>query len=203
MPYSTFCGVAGLAAVRRSHMSLLKLRKLGGPRELEVSMAGVKLGSRVLQLGGDGQLIAALAGVVGLSGQACAVVQESGEVAAFDRAAAKAGVLVEVKVTRFASLPYEAAAFDVVVIKNVLGRLRQNDRVFSLQEASRVLRQGGRCLVIEQAMRGGLGALFSRQQLDRQYAGGGARAALAAEGFAGVRILAEREGYCFTEGTRA
>ena len=184
-------------------MSLFKLRRLGGPRDLEISMAGVKLGSRVLQLGGDGGLIAALAGVVGLSGQACAAVQESGKSGAFERAAAKAGVLVEVKVTSFASLPYEAASFDVVVIKNVLGSLRQNDRVFSLQETGRVLRQGGRCLVMEQSMRGGLGALFSRQQLDRQYAAGGASAALAAEGFAGVRILADRDGYRFTEGTRA
>ncbi|MCY4602153.1 MAG: methyltransferase domain-containing protein [Acidobacteria bacterium] len=184
-------------------MSLLKLRRLGGPRELEVSMAGVKLGSRVLQMGGDGGLIAALASVVGLSGQASAAVQEAGQVAAFERAAAKAGVLVEVKATSFASLPYEEASFDVVVIKNVLGGLRQNERVFSLQEAGRVLRKGGRCLVIEQSVRGGLGALFSRQQLDRQYAAGGARAALAAEGFAGVRLLADRDGYRFTEGTRA
>jgi len=184
-------------------MSLFKLRKLGGPREFEVSMAGVKLGSRVLQLGGDGGLIAALAGVVGLSGQACAVVQEAGQVAAVERAAARGGVLVEVKATPFASLPYAEASFDVVVIKNVLGGLRQNERVFSLQEAGRVLRKGGRCLVIEQSVRGGLGALFSRQQLDRQYAAGGARAALAAEGFAGVRLLADRDGYRFTEGTRA
>ena len=185
-------------------LSLFRLRKLGGPRALEVSMAGLKLGSRVLQLdGGDGELIAALAGVVGLSGHACAAVQETGQVAAFERAAARAGVLVEVKVTSFASLPYAAQAFDVVVIKDVLGRMRQNDRVFCLQEAGRVLRSGGRCLVIEQSQRGGLGALFSRQQLDRQYAAGGARAALAAEGFAGVRLLAEQDGYSFTEGTRA
>ena len=186
-------------------MSLFKLRKLGGPRDLEVSMAGLKLGSRVLQLdGGDGGLIAALAGAVGLSGHACAVVQADGQVAAFERAAAKAGVLVEVKVARFASLPYEEQSFDVVVIKDVLGRLPQNDRVFCLQETHRVLRSGGgRCLVIEQALRGGLGALFSRRSLDTRYAAGGARAALAAEGFAGTRILSDRDGYRFTEGIRA
>lgn len=185
-------------------MPLFKLRKLGGPHDLEVSMAGVKLGSRVLQLGGGGELIAALAGVTGLSGHACAVVRELAEVKPVERAAGRAGVLVEVRTAAFASLPYAEAAFDVVVIKNVLGRLRQNERVFALQEAGRVLRPGGRCLVIEQSMRGGLGALFSRQQFDRQYAaGGGARGALAAEGFAGVRTLADQDGYCFTEGTRA
>ena len=55
-------------------MSLFKLRKSGGPRDLEVSMAGLKLGSNVLQVDGpDAGLIAALAKAVGLSGRACAV----------------------------------------------------------------------------------------------------------------------------------
>ena len=183
---------------------MLKLKKIGGPRDLEVSMAGLQRGSRVLQIdGGDGQLMAALAGAVGLSGHACAVVREAGQVAAFERAAARAGVLVEVKVASLASLPYAEQSFDVVVIKDILGGMRQNDRVFCLQEAGRVLRSGGRCLVVERSQRGGLGALFSRQQLDHQYMAGGARAALAAEGFRGARILAERDGYRFTEGMRA
>ena len=164
-------------------------------------MAGLKRGSRVLQIGGDGDLAAALAGVTGLSGQACAVVQEDAQTRAVERAAARAGVLVDVKTARLASLPYDAAAFDVVVIKNVLGHLRQNERVFCVQEAARVLRPGGRCLVMEPAPRGGLGALLSRRETDPLYAGG-ARAALAAEGFAGVRILAEQDGQRFTEGIR-
>lgn len=187
-----------------SRMSLFKLRKLGGPRDLEVSMAGLKLGWRVLQIdGGDGELICALARAVGLGGYACAAVREDRQAAAIERAAARAGVLVEAKVVSFASLPYEEQSFDVVVIKDILGGMRQNDRVFCVQEAGRVLRSGGRCLVIEQSARGGLGALFSRQRVDGQYAAGGARAALAAEGFAGVRLLADRDGVRFTEGTRA
>ena len=168
-------------------------------------MAGLKLGSKILQLHGrDSGLIAALAGVVGLSGQACAVVLDQAQAEAFERAAAAGGVLVEVTVAPLSTLPYDPESFDVVVIKNVLGDLRQNIRVACLQQAHRVLRAGGRCLVIEQAIRGGLGALFSRQLFDRQYATfGGAQGALQAEGFRGVRLLADRDGMSFTEGTRA
>ena len=184
-------------------MSLFTLKKSGGPRDLEVSMAGLKLGSRVLQLdGGDGELMAALAKMVGLSGQACAVVQNQSDVEPFRKAASNAGVLVEVEVAPLTSLPYADGFFDVAVIRDVLGQISQNARVITLQQVRRVLRIRGRCLVIEPSMRGGLGALFSRQALDRQYAEGGAHSALKAEGFRGVRVLSERDGISFTEGTK-
>ena len=165
-------------------------------------MAGLKLGSRVLQVAGDGELIAAMAAAVGLSGRACALVPAPGDAAVFERAAARAGVLIEIEVAPSTALPYESDAFDVVTFKDALGAMRPNQRVPSLQEAARVLRVGGRCLVIEQSVRGGLGALFSRRNIDRQYAAGGAVAALKAEGFRGVRVLSDRDGLRFIEGTR-
>lgn len=185
-------------------MALFRLKRPGGPRRLEVSMAGLKLGSRVLQIAGaDGELIAAMAAAVGLSGRTCALVENRGDAAAVELAAARAGVLVEVEAARPGALPYEPEAFDLVTIKDALGRMRPNERVAALQEARRVLRVGGRCLVIERSPRGGLGALFSRQVLDRQYAAGGAVTALEAERFRGVRVLSDRDGLRFTEGTKA
>ena len=146
--------------------------------------------------------MAAMAKVVGLSGQACAAVRAQDEVDAFTKAAAKVGVLVEVEVTPFTKLPYDDGTFDLVVVKDVLGQMRQTERVLSLQQVRRVLRVKGRCLVIERSIRGGLGALFSKQSLDRQYANGGAISALKAEGFRGVRLLSERDGISFSEGTK-
>ena len=183
-------------------MPLFKLKKSGGPRDLEVSMAGLKLGGRVLQAGGDGELIAAMAAAVGLSGQACALVRDRGDVEAVEQAAARAGVLIEIEVAPSTRWPYEPDSFDLVTFPDAIGTLRPNERVRSLQEACRVLRVGGRCLVIERSQRGGLGALFSRQALDRQYAAGGAVTALKAEGFRGVRVLSDRDGLRFTEGTK-
>ena len=184
-------------------MALFKLKKSGGPRDLDLSMAGLKLGSRVLQLGADRELIAVLAGAVGISGEACAVTEDDAVADRIARAAAAAGVLVDVRVAPFGALPYDAEAFDVVVLADVIGVLYINERVVCLQQVLRVLRPGGRCLVIERAPRGGLGALFSQRSLDRGYrASGGAVAALAAEGFRAVRVLAERSGRNFIEGTK-
>ena len=186
-------------------MSLFRLKKSGGARDLELSMAGLKLGKVVLQVyGSDHGLIAALAGVVGLSGQAYAVAETRGDAEAFERQAADAGVLVDIKVAKLEALPYDDEWFDVVVIKQVLGGLTQNDRVLCLRQALRVLRPGGRCLVVDTAMRGGLGAILSRQSLDLRYVeGGGAQRAFEQEGFRGIRLLAERDGLRFVEGTKS
>ena len=200
-------------------MPLFRLKKSGSPRDLELSMAGLKLGKNVLQVyGSDRDLITALASVVGLSGQACAVAETRSDANAFESTAAKAGVLVEVKVAQLTALPYDDDYFDLVVIKQVLGELTQNDRVLCLQQALRVLKVGGdrvlclqqalrvlsRCLAVDPAMRGGLGAIFSRQALDPRYVdAGGALRALKHEGFRGVRLLAERDGLRFVEGMKA
>jgi ubiquinone/menaquinone biosynthesis C-methylase UbiE len=74
-----------------------------------------------------------------------------------------------------------------------------DDRVAALREARRVLRPGGRAIVIGAAPRGGLGALFTRAQHD---AGFDATGALQAGGFKSVRLLAEREGLRFVEGIK-
>ena len=185
-------------------MPVFKLKRSGGPRDMEISMAGLKLGSSVLQIQGrDGGLIAALAGKVGLSGAAYAVAVDQEQASSFKRTAAAEGVLVEVTVAPLNNLPFEAESFDLVVLKDMLGQLRQHVRVACLQQTHHVLRPGGRCLVIEKAIRGGLGALWSKQSFDQQYAMfGGAQGALSAEGFRGVRVLANRDGVSFTEGSR-
>ena len=184
-------------------MSLFTLNRSGGPRDLELSMAGLKLGKYVLQVdGGDGGLLAALAGVVGLSGQACAVVESQAKVAVFERAAARAGVLVEIKVSEYTALPYDSGTFDLAVLKHTLGQMNPLPRVRCLQEVFRILKVGGRCLVIDAAMRGGMAGIFSRQSVNARYAEDGARKALREEGFLGVRLLAERDGLTFVEGTK-
>ena len=178
------------------------LKKSGGPYDLEAAMAGVKLGTRVLQIGSSA-LIATIARRVGLSGQACCVVDTHSAARRVEKAAAKEGALVEITQAALQALPYEAGSFDLVVLKDVIADMRSNDRVATLQQSHRVLRPGGRCLVIEQAVRGGLGALFSRRTVDQHYIRHGrAQGALEAEGFRPVRVLAERSGLVFVEGLK-
>ena len=180
------------------------LKKLKGETDLRVSMAGLRLGDKVLQIGsGDPRLIAMLAAQVGISGQASALVPDDGGAAPISRAAQSRGVLVDVKVAPLRTPPFAQGWFDVVVIPALIGAMRPHERVGTLQGARQVLRVGGRCLVIEAAPRGGLGALFSGRALDPHYRSqGGAEAALRAEGFKPVRTLAERQGLLFTEGVK-
>ena len=175
-----------------------------GPHALEVSMAGLKMGERFLQIRcGNGKMCAAIAAKVGLSGRACAVDEAAEGCDHGRKAATKEGVLVEVEQASYDALPYEPDSFDVVVLWDLIGRLSPQRRVRCLQQALTVLRPGGRGMVIERVPRGGLGALFGSPQVDEHYkASGGAQRALEAEGFKAVRCLAERDGLAFVEGIK-
>ena len=179
-------------------------KRVRGETDLRVSVIGLRLGERVLQIGhGDPRLITLLAATVGVSGQASALVTDDDAAEPIRRAAAAQGVLVEVKVSALQTPPFAQGWFDVVVIPELIGAMRPHERVGTLQGARQVLRVAGRCLVIETAPRGGLGALFSARALNPQYrAQGGAEAALRAEAFSPVRTLAERDGLLFTEGMK-
>jgi len=179
-------------------------KRLKKESDLRVSMVGLRLDNRVLQIGGSApDLIARLAAVVGLNGQASALVPDDSAGETLTRAAGSRGVLVDVKVAPLRAPPFAEGWFDVVVIPELIGGMRPHERVGTLQGARQVLRVGGRCLVIESAPRGGLGALFSGRTLDPHYrTHGGAEAALLAEGFKPVRTLAERDGLLFTEGLK-
>ena len=172
---------------------------------LPITMTGVRMGERLLQMGADDPVtVAALAKKVGLSGVNALVVSDEADARRAKSAADAEGVLIDIHVTQWNALPFEAASFDIVVVHAARGRLASlppEQRAFSLQEARRMLRKGGRVVIIEAAPRGGLAALFNRRTVDEHYArAGGAEGALKAEGFKPVRVLGEVEGYRFTEG---
>jgi SAM-dependent methyltransferase len=183
----------------------VKFFKKSSLEPLAVAMSGVKLGDRLVVLGAsDPGLIAALAVRAGLTGRAC-VVDASAEVSAATAAAVERdGALIESFAAPPAGLPFEPAAFDVAVIRNVLGDVDAGTRRAAAAEVFRVLRAGGRALVVEDLPRGGLAGLMGRGGgPDPRYAQeGGAAAALGHAGFKGVRLLAEREGLRFVEGTK-
>jgi SAM-dependent methyltransferase len=177
------------------------------PYLLLVGMTGVKMGDRLLQVGcAHGGRLAAVAGKVGLSGRAIAVVPDEASAARARNAAAKAGVLVEIDIAPPVKLPNEDRAFDLVVVddtEGLVGALGPEDRVASIRELLRVLRAGGRVVMIGAAPRGGIGALISRAQSGPPFvASGGASALLEADGFKAVRLLAERDGLVFIEGVK-
>jgi SAM-dependent methyltransferase len=179
------------------------LRKSTGD-PLAVSMSGIKLGDRLLVVGGtDVPLITALAGKAGLTGRACVVDASDAVRARTASAVEREGVLIESFAAPLTALPFEADSFDAVVIRNALSALSADARPRALEEVRRVARPGGRCIVIDDARRGGLAGLVGGARGNAMYGEGGAAALLGAAGFRGVRTLAEREGLVFVEGVKA
>ena len=168
---------------------------------LSVSMAGAKLGDRVLVVGcGDARLIAALASKAGLSGRACAVDESPERATEAARVALREGALVETSSSPPTALSFEAASFDLVVLRDALGRLESQLQMMVVQEASRVLRPGGRCMVIDTLASAGMASLFSAKETPASPGDSGATIELLKnQGFVAVRVLAERDGLRFLE----
>jgi len=177
------------------------------PYLLIVSMTGVKLGDQLLLVGcAHAGRLGAVAAKVGLSGRAVAIAPDESSAARARKGAASAGVLVEVEVAPTTKLPLDADQFDLAVVDDtggLFGTMRAEDRVMSIRELVRVLRPGGRVMVVGAAPRGGLGSLLTRSQSGPPFAASGeALTALEADGFKSVRLLAEREGLVFVEGVK-
>jgi ubiquinone/menaquinone biosynthesis C-methylase UbiE len=177
------------------------------PHSVAISMAGVKMGDRFAQIGcADGGRLGAIAAKVGLSGRAVAVVPDEASAARARKGAAAAGVLVEIETAPPTRLPLDDSSLDLLVVDDaagILGFMRAEDRVQTVREVLRVLRPGGRVVIVGTAPRGGFGALLSRAQSGAPFtASGDANRALQADGFASVRTLAERDGLVFVEGIK-
>jgi ubiquinone/menaquinone biosynthesis C-methylase UbiE len=182
---------------------MIPIRRAGSAYSLVVSMTGAKMGERVVQIGcAHGGRLGAIAAPVGLSGRAVAVVPDDAAAARAHKGAADSGVLVDVEVAPPTRLPLDNDAFDVAVIDDtggLLSTMAADDRVATVREAIRILRPGGRVIVIGALPRGGLGALFSRAPSEPSI---DPAPALQSDGFKSVRTLAEREGLRFTEGIK-
>lgn len=171
---------------------------------LPVVMCGVRMGERALQIGiDDPSLAGTVSAKVGLSGHAAIAVNDDRSATKARAAAAAAGVLVDVQVTPMDSLPFPDDSFDAILLHasaDALPPLAGTAAVALLCEGHRVLRAGGRIIVLERVPWRGVWAWFRSQQ-PRSHPGA-ATDALDSAGFRAARLLAEREGYRFTEGLK-
>jgi ubiquinone/menaquinone biosynthesis C-methylase UbiE len=178
-------------------------RKTAPAEPLAITMTGVKLGDRVLVIGaGDPPLIAALAARSGLTGRACVVDTDAARLSRAATAIEREGALVEPMCAPWSALPFESGSFDLAVIRDVLSTMAHDERSRVLLELFRVLRAGGRAIVIDQAPRGGIAGLIGGHTTDVAYGHEGAVGALSSVGFAATRLLAERDGMTFVEGAK-
>lgn len=174
------------------------LRKSSKER-LPVAMTGVRMGERALQIGiDDSSLVGAIAAKVGLSGHAAIVVRNEREAAKAQSATEKAGALADVQVETGAALPFESDSFDVIVLHAANGVPPQ--AASTLREGHRILRTGGRFVIVEGGP--GEGALAFLRAKPRLPDSATVVQSMSAVGFRATRLLAEHEGYRFSEGLK-
>ncbi|MBS1819521.1 MAG: methyltransferase domain-containing protein [Acidobacteria bacterium] len=182
---------------------MFSLRGKANPYMLVVGMTGVKMGDRLLQIGcGDGGALAAVSAKVGLSGRAVAVVPDVAAAVRARKGGEKLGVLIEVEVAPPTALPIQDTDFDLVVIDDAQRQFASEEpgtQAAIVADAIRILKPGGRVLVISAMPAEGLAALLGGNKgplFD-------AEPALKAGGCRFVRVLGEKEGLRFVEGTKA
>ena len=178
-----------------------------GREPLAVSMSSVRSGERVLQIGvNDPRIVHAIAGKTGITGLATVVVPDESGAHRISDVVGEGSSSPDVRIEPVDRLPFEDGAYDVAVIHNADGLLTSLDasvRNQSIREVLRVLRHGGRVIVLEAGKPTGMRALFGGPKRDAQFeTAGGTVAALEAVGFAAVRVLGDREGYRFIEGLK-
>jgi len=175
-----------------------------GREPLPVSMSGVGRGERVLQVGVDDPAIAgAIAARPGLNGQAVVVAFDDASAERVRGAVAEAGALVDVTVHAPGSLPFEDGSFDAAVVHNRRNWLGAPDPTAGRRAAAeclRVLRAGGRVVVLDTGTPTGL--LTRLRGGNPAGSGDSTERVLQTAGFRAIRVLADRDGYRFVEGTK-
>ena len=171
-----------------------------GVEPLAVTMSGVRLGERALQIGiDDPGIAAAIAAKTGLTGLATIVVADEAAAGAARAAVAETGALADVHV---------GAAAPAALRRRRLRcgrppRRRRSARVAApelrermLAECRRVLRAGGRLIALEAGSPTGLRGLFggARSPMHSTRRPGDTTAALEAAGFRAVRTLGRPPG---------
>ena len=195
--YHATPAVPGARDYHEHVLSLLRMLTRSRARAMDplhVSMTGVRMGERFLQIGcHDRALLSGLAAKVGLSGTAAVAAFDEAEAKRAGGVGAKIGALIETHRIEGRALPFDSHQFDMVVIDDTNGRfaaIADDVRADYLREAKRAVRQGGRIEIIE-------GGDAKRPQ------GYDVLRDLEAVGFKPVRLLAERNGFRFIEGLRA
>jgi len=183
------------------------LRKPALPRDpLPVTMAAVRMGERELQIGFlEPALTGILAAKPGLSGSAFIAVTSEERAEQVRRACADAGVLADILTGPLNALPLDEGSIDVAIAHAsdpAIATMDDATRDRAFRECGRVLRAGGRLIVVTVKPEGGLAGLFRRHpavELSPEQI----LSSLRNGGFHAARLLAERDGYRFFEGLKA
>jgi len=132
-----------------------------------VELAAVRAGERVLDVGcGTGSLALALKAAAGPTGSVHGVDASPEMIEVARRNVAKAGVDLNVQVGLAEALPFPDGTFDLVVSQLAVHHWPDDLKPTAFGEMRRVLKTGGRCLIIDfEPPRSVVGRLIARMVL--------------------------------------
>jgi demethylmenaquinone methyltransferase/2-methoxy-6-polyprenyl-1,4-benzoquinol methylase/phosphoethanolamine N-methyltransferase len=129
-------------------------------RERTLDIVHVAAGERVLDVGcGTGTLALAAKERVGAGGSVHGVDAAVEMIARARTRSARSGVPVAFEIAAAQSLPFADAVFDVALCSLALHHLPEDARATALAEMHRVLKPGGRALIVEFSQRQRMGAV--------------------------------------------
>ena len=141
--------------------------------------------------------------MTGLNGRVLVGDRHPAAQAEIETAAANAGALIEFAAGASTGVPAGPGAFDIVVLHHELGTLPAGDAGLAVAEARRLLRAGGRLIVMERtASPGWLARLQGATSPPPALAPRPVIDLLQADGFLTVRLLADSLGIAYVEGRR-
>ncbi len=125
-------------------------RKLTAEHRAAVDAAGLQPGDRVLDVGcGPGTMAIYMAGKVGVAGEAVGIDASVDMVAVARRKAGRQGSRARFEPAAIESLPFAGATFDAATSSYMLHHLPEDVQAKGLAEVARVLKRGGRFIVVE------------------------------------------------------
>jgi ubiquinone/menaquinone biosynthesis C-methylase UbiE len=133
-------------------MRLITLGRERTLRKMTVELAQVQPGDKVLEVGcGTGTLTLAAQARAGQSGVVHGIDAAPEMIAVARRKAARAGAPVNFQVGQIACIPFQDDEFDVVLCSFMIFHMPDDVRRKGLVEICRVLKPGGRLLVVDLA----------------------------------------------------
>lgn len=115
-----------------------------------VDMAQLQAGEAVLDVGcGTGSLALVAKEVVGPTGRVCGIDPGAQQIARASSKAARRGLSTEFQVGVIEQLPYPDQSFDVVLSTLMMHHLPDSLKRLGLAESARVLKPGGRLLIVD------------------------------------------------------
>ena len=136
-----------------SYMRKVTLGRERFLRETTLDLAGVKAGDGVLEVGcGTGTLTLAARRRVGPTGKAFGIDVIPGMIEASQRKAAQANEQITFQLGSIDAIPFSENLFEVVMCSFMIFHMSEKTRRKGLAEIQRVLKPGGRLLVVDMAL---------------------------------------------------